>query len=85
MFCENEKLRFISLIDASGFDYISEVRRVSIQKQDRRRGRMNNIESDTPGLKDMLTNCLTKSVNMSPGGDMADRTKMIGDLQEIGN
>ena len=46
---------------------------------------MNNIESATGSLADMVTNLLTKAVNMFPGSGMADRKETLSDLEEIEN
>ena len=46
---------------------------------------MDIIEKSMACLKDMFTNCLTKAGNMLSGSEMADRKKMLIDMEAIGN
>ena len=71
------------LADQADCGVISEVKKYSDPKKEG--GRMNNIESATGSLGDVVTNLLTKAVNMFPGSGMEDRKKTLSDLEEIEN
>ena len=65
----------VSIGAHADFDSILDVRRVSTSKQERRRNRINYVESAIAHMEDTFTSCSKKAVNMFARNDMADGGK----------